>query len=277
MKRLPILISAIVLSGTLFAQETPLWIRKSSISPDGESIAFSYKGDIFTVPTSGGRALQITSNSAYDSDPMWTADGKQIVFSSYREKSKDIYVTGANGGTPKRLTFHPGNETPMAVLKDGKIIFAASIEQDIRYDGFPGTAQLYFTDLNGARPSHITSLPISAISISEGGSVIYEDWKGYEDSMRKHHTSAVTKDIWLYKSNDGNPLSINAEGTFKKLSDYIGEDRNPIFDSNGDTFYYLSERDGKAMNIYRSSISSPEKSEQLTFETRNPVRHLKHI
>lgn len=274
MKRLPILISAIVLSGTLFAQETPLWIRKSSISPDGESIAFSYKGDIFTVPTSGGRALQITSNSAYDSDPMWTADGKQIVFSSYREKSKDIYVTGANGGTPKRLTFHPGNETPMAVLKDGKIIFAASIEQDIRYDGFPGTAQLYFTDLNGARPSHITSLPISAISISEGGSVIYEDWKGYEDSMRKHHTSAVTKDIWLYKSNDGNPLSINAEGTFKKLSDYIGEDRNPIFDSNGDTFYYLSERDGKAMNIYRSSISSPEKSEQLTFETRNPVRYL---
>ena len=213
-----LLIAAIFAAGTAEGQETPGWLRKNSISPDGSRIAFSYKGDIFVVPVSGGRALQLTTNAAYDSNPLWTADGKNIVFSSYREKSRDIFVTSCEGGTPKRLTFHPGNEVPMAVLPDGKIIFSAAVEQDVRYDGFPGGAQLYYTDLNGARPVRITSLPIDAISISNNGAIIYEDYKGYEDPLRKHHTSAVTKDIWLYKG--ASSLSIDGNGTFTKLSDF---------------------------------------------------------
>ena len=57
------------LSFTLQAQDDqPLWLRKNCISPDGQTIAFSYKGEIFTVPTSGGKAFQITSNAAFDDD-----------------------------------------------------------------------------------------------------------------------------------------------------------------------------------------------------------------
>ncbi len=262
-------------SGIAFAQESPKWIRKNSISPDGTKIAFSYKGDIFVVPAAGGRALQITTNQAYDSDPKWTADSKKIVFTSYREKSRDIFMTSCEGGTPKRLTFHPGNETLLAVLPDGKILFSANIQQDADFDGFPGDSQLYFTDTTGARPVQATSLTISALSVNSKGTIIYEDYKGYEDPLRKHHTSAVTRDIWEYvPAASGKAFSINAEGAFRKLSDYKGEDRNPVFASDGDTFYYLSERDGKAMNIYRSSLSRPEESVQLTFETRNPVRYL---
>ena len=54
---------------TAQAQEIPTWIRRNAISPDGKMLAFSYKGDIFTVPTAGGEARQITSNRAYESDP----------------------------------------------------------------------------------------------------------------------------------------------------------------------------------------------------------------
>lgn len=52
------------------AQEAPLWMRYNSISPDGKTIAFCYKGDIYTVPVSGGRAFQVTSNPAYDTRPV---------------------------------------------------------------------------------------------------------------------------------------------------------------------------------------------------------------
>ena len=274
MKKLTaLLLAAALATGTALAQENPSWVRKNSISPDGTKIAFSYKGDIFVVPVTGGRALQITTNEAYDSEPLWTADSKKIVFTSYREKSKDIFITSCEGGTPKRLTFHPGHETLRAVLPDGKILFSANIQQDAAFDGFPGEAQLYYTDTTGARPVIVTSLPISALSINKNGDILYEDWKGYEDPFRKHHTSAVTRDIWLYKGNSGK-LSINAEGSFKKLSDFDGEDRNPVFAADGDTFYYLSERDGKALNVYKSSLRAPEKSVQLTFETKNPVRYL---
>ena len=208
---------------------------------------------------------------------MWTADSKKIVFTSYREKSRDIFITSCEGGAPKRLTFHPGHETLQAVLPDGKILFTANIQQNVNFDGFPGDAQLYYTDTTGARPVQVTSLPIGAISVNKDGAILYEDIKGYEDPLRKHHTSSVTRDIWSYTSNGneaGKAISINANGTFKKLSDYKGEDRNPVFAADGNTFYYLSERDGKAMNIYKSSLANPSKSEQLTFETKNPVRYI---
>ncbi len=266
---------AAMTAGTAIGQETPKWIRKNCISPDGTKIAFSYKGDIFVVPASGGKAQQITTNAAYDSEPLWTADSKNIVFSSYREKSKDIYITSCEGGTPKRLTFHPGNETPRAVLPDGKVIFSADIEQDALFDGFPGTSQLYYTDLSGSRPARITSLPVDAISVNNDGTIIYEDVKGYEDPLRKHHTSAVTKDIWSCRGGSANgKLIMDGNSTFTKLSDYKGEDRNPVFGPDGNTFYYLSERDGKAYNVYRSSLSEPGKSVQLTHFTQNPARYL---
>ena len=46
--------------------ETPLWLRFCALSPDGQTIAFSYKGDIFTVGINGGNARQLTTDSAYD-------------------------------------------------------------------------------------------------------------------------------------------------------------------------------------------------------------------
>ena len=257
------------------AQETPMWVRKNSISPDGSKIAFCYKGDIYVVSSQGGRALQITTNEAYDSDPIWTRDSRQLVFSSYREGSKDIYITSAEGGVPRRLTDYPGNETPKAVLPDGRILFSAAFQADAGYDGFPSGQQVYITDGNGGRPELVTSMTLSEISVSPDGTVLYEDYKGYEDPLRKHHTSSVTRDIWVYRgaSTDG-PFRIDGKGTFTKLTAFNGEDRQPVFAADGDTFYYISEQDGKALNIYRSSLSRPDQRTQLTFVEKDPVRFI---
>ena len=275
MKRFFLTVAAITsLAGAIAAQDSPLWLRRNDISPDGTTIVFNYKGNIYTVPTAGGQAKQITSNAAYDTDPLWTSDGKEIVFASYREKGKDIYKVSAEGGAPTRLTSHPANETPLAVLKDGSILFSANIQQDAGYGDFPGNAQIYITGKNGGRPVQVTSLPISSLSVNAEGTVIYEDWKGYEDALRKHHTSSVTRDIWVYRpAAGGETLSINGQGSFTRLSKFAGEDRNPVFAADGDTFYYLSEADG-TFNIYKSSLSSPDKTVQLTFGKGNPVRHL---
>ena len=275
MKRFFLTIAAVMsVAGTIAAQDSPLWLRRNDISPDGTTITFNYKGNIYTVPTTGGQARQITSNAAHDTDPMWTADGKEIVFASFREKGKDIYKVSAEGGAPVRLTTHPGNETPLAVTEDGSIIFAAYIQQDAGYGDFPGNAQLYIIGKDGGRPRQITSLPVSAISVNADRTVIYEDWKGYEDTYRKHHTSSVTRDIWAYRpAAEEQKLTIDGNGSFTRLSKFEGEDRNPVFAADGDTFYYLSEADG-TFNVYKSSLSAPEKTTQLTFEKGNPVRYL---
>ena len=272
-KALLALATIVFATASATAQSSPLWLRKNEISPDGKQIAFTYKGNIYVVDVEGGRAAQLTSNPAHDTDPMWTYDGKNIIFSSYREKGKDIYMVSAEGGIPQRVTSHPGNETPMAVLEDGSILFTANIQQDAVYGDFPGNAQLYKVCTDGGRPELITSLPVSAISVNKDGKMLYEDYKGYEDALRKHHTSSVTRDIWLYEPASSGSFKVNAEGKFTKLSTFNGEDRDPVFAADGDTYFYLSEKDG-TINVYKSSISHPEETTQLTFHKGNPVRYL---
>ena len=252
------------------AQETPAWIRKNAISPDGKTIAFSYKGDIFIVPAKGGEARQLTSNRAYESDPVWAADSKQIVFTSTREDSKDLFVTSVEGGVPKRLTTLPGNEAPLAVSAQGEVYFAwynADL-QSPGYQGFPGSPAVYKTNLEGAAPQLVTSLTLSAMSIGPDGTVLYEDYKGYEDPLRKHHTSSVTRDIWAVKGG------IGPQGQFTQLTTFEGEDRNPVFAADGDTFYFLSERWKSNSNVFRSSVSHPGQVSQVTFFEQDPVRFL---
>ena len=173
MKRIFLILSSfMMLSGSIMAQDSPLWLRRNDISPDGTKVVFNYKGNLYVVPAAGGEAKQITTNSAYDTDPMWTADGKEIIFASYREKGKDIYKVSERGGTPVRLTTHPANETPLAVLKDGSILYTANIQQDAAYGDFPGNAQLYMIGKEGGRPTQVTSLPISALSVNDEGIII---------------------------------------------------------------------------------------------------------
>ena len=282
MKRFLLTLSTFIFGvSMLSAGNSPLWLRKNAISPDGEQIAFTYKGNIYIVDADGGQARQITSNPAYDTDPMWTPDGKQIVFASYREKSKDIYKVSAAGGAPVRLTSHPGNETPMTILEDGNIIFSAKIQQDAMYGDFPGGSQVYMIGPDGGRPEMVTSMQISNMSVRQDNTVIYEDYKGYEDPLRKHHTSSVTRDIWMYvpSKDQSEGFSIDGNGTFTKLSTFNGEDRNPVFMSDGDAYYYLSEQDG-TLNIYYSGSFADQlmnggiKPKQITFYKGNPVRYL---
>ena len=109
------------------AQSSPLWLRYPAISPDGTTVAFSYKGDIWTVPVQGGQARQITSNPAYESNPVWSPDSRQLAFASSREGSMDVYVVGREGGVPCRLTTDSGNEYPMAWKNDSTILLRAAI------------------------------------------------------------------------------------------------------------------------------------------------------
>ena len=58
------------------AQNNPLWLRYPAISPDGKTIAFGYKGDIYKVDASGGNAIPLTIHEAQDMMPVWSHDGK---------------------------------------------------------------------------------------------------------------------------------------------------------------------------------------------------------
>ncbi|MEG1937010.1 MAG: peptidase S41, partial [Rikenellaceae bacterium] len=246
---------------TARAQEDPLWLRRSAISPNGETIAFTYKGDIYTVPTNGGQAKAVTTNPAYDTCPIWSPDSKNIAFASDREGGMDIYIVSAMGGSPKRLTFNSMSEVPIAFADDKTILFSASYQRDALADYFPSRtfSQVYSVSLDASRPVLYSSMPMENISIN-GGRVLYHDVKGIEDQFRKHHTSSITRDIWLLEN-----------GKYTKLTDFKGEDRNPVWAKDGKSFFFLSERDS-TFNIYKTTIGG--EAQGLTHFKKHPVRYL---
>ena len=168
MKKLLLGIAAACLAGFTFAQDAPLWMRHSVISPDGTTIAFTYKGDIYTVPVAGGRAMQITTNPAYDTAPVWSPDSKRIAFASDRMGSLDVYIVAKDGGEPRRLTTHSGSETPLAFTDAGHVLFSAGIMPSAEAVVFPSNGQfnqVYRVSVEGGRPTMISSMPMECISI----------------------------------------------------------------------------------------------------------------
>ena len=245
------------------AQQNPLWMRYPAISPDGTTIAFAYKGDIYSVPVTGGEARQITTNAAYDTHPVWSPDGKKIAFQSDREGSLDIFIIDAKGGTPTRLTTNSSTETPIAFADNDHVLFSASLMPTAKSIIFASNTfpQVYKVSTNGGRPELFSTLPMEDISIAKNGDILYHDQKGYEDPWRKHHKSPIARDIWL-----------DSKGTFAKQTTFAGEDRTPVWASDQQSFFYLSELDG-TFNIYRRSINGKSDT-QLTHHKGNPVRFL---
>jgi len=124
---------------------------------------------------------------------------------------------------------------------------------------------LYTVPVTGGRSVFVTATGAEyAHYNSNGTQIIFQDTKGYEDPWRKHHTSAVTRDIWVY--------DINGK-SYKQVSTYQGEDREPVFGDNN-TAYYLSEKGNISQNLFKASLSAPDKAEQLTHFDKHPVRGL---
>lgn len=271
MKQIFFLLTVLVLcnlhlSGT--TSRNPLWLRYPAISPDGQTIAFSYKGDIYTVAISGGQATQLTTHPAYDSHPVWSPDGKYIAFQSDREGSLDVYLMPARGGSPSRLTFQFGEETPCCFSPDGKqVYFIASDGYDKVYGQypFPNMKQLYSVPSRGGRIERITSLPVHSAAVNKDNRLfLYHDYKGYEDPWRKHHTSSIARDIWMFDKR---------QNKTRKLSVYQGENREPIFSPDEQYAYYLCEQSGD-FNVWKMPLQAPGSPVQITFHEKNPVRSL---
>lgn len=250
------------------AQEDPLWLRYPAISPDGTTILFNYKGDIFKVPTTGGKATPVTISDSYEYSAVWSNDGSKIAFASDRYGNFDLFVMPLNGGEAQRLTFHSGNEQPSGFTIDDKSVLFSAVRQDLHTDvQFPnGTlSELYSVPVTGGRVSMVLTSPAHDATFSpDGTKLIFHDRKGYEDVWRKHHTSSITRDIWVYDLE---------KKEYSMITTFEGEDRNPLFKNDNNSFYYLSEEPG-SFNVYESSIDNPAVKNAVTKFEKHPVRFL---
>ena len=256
-----------LLTITASAQTEALWLRYPALSPDGQTIVFSYGGDLYKVAAAGGTASVLTVNEAQDFNPVWSHDGQQIAFASDRYGNFDVFVMPASGGQATRLTYHSASDYPSDFSPGNQsVIYTSSRLDAASNQQYPSGVlpELYEIPVTGGVPRQVITTPAQDTRFSpDGNTLVFHDRKGYEDEFRKHHTSSVTRDVWKYDLKTKK---------YTQLSTFEGEDRNPVVAPDGQNIYFLSEKSG-TFNVWKMSLNGGSEK-QITTLDKHPVRYL---
>src|ERR1051325_1520311 len=245
-----------------------LWLRTASISPDGKAVAFRSHGDLWAGPSRRGSAAPITVNANYDTNPVWSPDGKQIAFASDRYGNFDVFVMPSTGGEATRLTFHSADDIPTSFTPDGAgVLFSSATLDSATNVQFPTNAQpeLYRVDLQGRMPVQVLTTPaLYAVWDKGGNRLAYSDQKGYEMEWGQPANWCFARDVWVWE---------RAANRHQRLTGFGVDDRQPVWSPDEKTLYYLTERSG-TFNVWKLDLADPAHPVQITSHKTHPVRFL---
>jgi tricorn protease len=191
-------------------------------------IVFEYGGELWSVPRKGGQAHVLASGMDLMAKPIFSPDGSMVAFSGTYDKNTDVYVVPANGGQPRRLTWHPDPDVAVGWTPDGKNILFTSHRYSVA-DPF----QLFTVPLTGGFP---TELPLptgmAASYSSDGSHLAYVPGFQWEPFW-KDYKGGQHAEIWVARLSNSHTV---------RIPDLDSNESDPMW--VGHTVYFLSDRDG---------------------------------
>ena len=256
-------ISALLLLPILnLAQDAaPPFARFPALSPDGKQIAFSYEGDVWTAPATGGPARRLTAHEGYEKQPQWSPDGKSIAFQGNRFGNDDIFVMDAQGGNPLRLTYHSANDAAPEWGPNGEIYFQTTryfqeVEREPEIYQIPATGGTPFRSLDA-----LGSFP----AVSPNGRFV-AFMSGSAPVDREPYTGPASFDILLFD---------NEKKIFTRITQSESMDIFPDW-GGGNKLFYLSAKSGR-YNLYSQTLTADGQLDgnplQLTSFTDEGIRN----
>ncbi|MFY2763102.1 amidohydrolase family protein [Arenimonas sp. MALMAid1274] len=79
-----------------FSTDEGTWLDLD-VSPDGRTLVFSMLGDLYTLPIEGGQARRLAGGAAWEVQPRFSPDGKEIAFTSDRGGGNNLWRMKADG------------------------------------------------------------------------------------------------------------------------------------------------------------------------------------
>jgi tricorn protease len=229
-----------------------------SLSPDGKRICFSWHGDLWLVPSTGGAAARLAMLPGYDTRPKWSPDGQTIAFMSNRAGNNDIYTIPAAGGSPTQITFHSADDVLGDWSPDGKqIVFSSARESR--------SSLLYSVRLSDGRLRKLTDdeQALQAPAVSPDGKLVAYV-RGSANPVRKGYHGSANGEIYLLPTADPKKAP-------RRLTNYNGNDLWPLFTADSKTIYYVTDRSGTA-NVWQMPVTGGP-GRQITRYQAGAVRY----
>lgn len=228
--------------------------RFPSISPDGATVVFSWRGDLWKVPFDGGQAVRLTSHPGQEHDSYWTPDGSEIIFESDRDGVVNLWAMKPDGSGIRRITDLDTSAGLSGVGIDGngetKVAFSAYLEGDLHRSPRP-----FEVSIQGGEPTRVhDAFGSRAVRSPDGRRTVFE--RGNVRPQRRHYRGADRRDVWLHDES---------LETFRKLTDWDGNDMTARW-AGDDAVLFLSDRDGSTHNIQRMDLADGETSPLTSFE-----------
>ncbi|HJW08310.1 MAG TPA: PDZ domain-containing protein, partial [Holophagaceae bacterium] len=250
------LLTSLALTLTLGAQDgPPRFVSRPDVH--GDQVVFSWEGDLWSGSLKGGDARRLTSHPGFESFARFSPDGKWIAFTGQYDGPQEVYVMPAAGGAPRRLTWH-GPAQVQGWTADGRVVFAAAYEGSFR-----PVDRLYTVDLEGHEPEPVPVPRAVQGAYSPDGSLLAFAPKGIVEYYWKRYKGGWHEELWL--------ADLKAK-TFKQLTDYVGENADPLW--AGGRMLFVSDRaaEGRA-NLFAMDPGT-KATEQLTdfrdFDVQQP-------
>jgi len=222
-------------------------LRYPALSPNGDKIAFSYQGDIWTVNAGGGNADRLTIHEAYDSRPQWSPDGTRILFSSLRNGNNDIFVMNSDGSQVTRLTYHSSGDVDGNWIDNENISFSCSrdfvaVEREFEFHSLSAQGGTPERSMNSLGSDGNYSQDHSLMAFVRGGCRI----------AREAYKGPANRDIWIYDSQSK---------SYIEVTNFEGQDIMPEWGA-GRSLYFLSAKNGK-YNIYHTELDGENEPEEF--------------
>jgi len=208
-----------------------------TLTPDGESIIFSYEGDLWKVQTSGGNAFRLTAMQGDETNPSVSPDGNWLAFSSNQFGNNDVYVMSLQGGNIHQLTFHESNDMVSSWDWNNETIYFTSN----RFN----TVTTYSIPKDGGTPKRLFDQYFNTVHNVVKHPLadeIYfnESWESGRFAHRKRYKGDYNPDIKSYNLKTKE---------YKQLTTYRGKDFGVTFDKTG-TLYFKSDEANGEYNLY---------------------------
>jgi len=243
------------------AADDILYARYPVLSPDGNTIAFTYLGDIWTVSSDGGEATRLTIHEAEDIRPQYSPDGKWIMFSSNRFNNYDVFIIPVEGGEARQLTYHSAYDVGSSWFPNGDSVLVSSTR-----DGY---LDIFKVSIEGGMPVKLTGYAYeqeyAGRLSSDSKYLLYCNGSGLSRWWRRDMRSNGNADIFIQDRT-------KKEFTSVRLTDFKNHDVWPVWNYNTNDIYFVSTR-GEWAQILKTTTTGDEPV-QITDFTDDGVQWL---